>query len=534
MSSKTTRIFFVMFFISLAAPSPGKYSGGTGEPNDPYLIATPNDLNSIGLDPNDWDKNFLMINDINMVSYSYTTALIAPDINNLTLNFQGTPFSGVFDGNDHTIFSLVINGGSNGHLGLFGKLAQATNIINLRVEDANIIGDDYCGGLCGYNEGDIINCHFAGTLTGHFNVGGLCGYNTGNVSNCYSTTSNIEGYHDTGVLCGANLGNLSNCHVSGTVTGASPSSYTGGLCGYNDEGIISSCSSTAQVTGTSETGGLCGFNHFGDITNCYSTSTVTGQYDTAGLCGENWGNISNCYSTSIVIGYLDSGGLCGYNDEGSITNCYSVGDVTGDSDYTGGLCGFNDQGTISNCYSTSSINGDDYVGGLCGYSGGGEIKYCFSNSTIVADNYVGGLCGQIGSSVISNCYSEGTVTGYSHNGGFCGRNFNGTISNCYSTAIVTAIYDTGGLCGSNFGGSISASFFLESAGPDNELGLPLTDAQMKQQSSFVNWDFINVWDIGENQTYPFLRTHLPSDINKDDGTNFYDFAILAAHWLNEK
>ena len=33
---------------------------------------------------------------------------------------------------------------------------------------------------------------------------------------------------------------------------------------------------------------------------------------------------------------------------------------------------------------------------------------------------------------------------------------------------------------------------------------------------------------------PFLRTHLPSDINKDDETNFHDFAILAAHWLNEK
>jgi len=44
---------------------------------------------------------------------------------------------------------------------------------------------------------------------------------------------------------------------------------------------------------------------------------------------------------------------------------------------------------------------------------------------------------------------------------------------------------------------------------------------------------INIWDIGENQTYPFLRKHLPSDINKDGKTDFYDLAVLAEHWLEE-
>jgi hypothetical protein len=45
---------------------------------------------------------------------------------------------------------------------------------------------------------------------------------------------------------------------------------------------------------------------------------------------------------------------------------------------------------------------------------------------------------------------------------------------------------------------------------------------------------VNIWDIGENQTYPFLRTYLPSDINKDNQTNFLDLAILAEHWLDDK
>jgi hypothetical protein len=59
---------------------------------------------------------------------------------------------------------------------------------------------------------------------------------------------------------------------------------------------------------------------------------------------------------------------------------------------------------------------------------------------------------------------------------------------------------------------------------------------MHTRETFSNagWDMVNVWDIGEGQTYPFLRTHLPSDINKDNETNSLDLAIQAAQWLSEK
>ena len=60
-----------------------------------------------------------------------------------------------------------------------------------------------------------------------------------------------------------------------------------------------------------------------------------------------------------------------------------------------------------------------------------------------------------------------------------------------------------------------------------------TTAEMQTESTFTDagWDFIEIWDIGENQTYPFLRTHLAGDINHDDIVNFYDLAIIAGHWL---
>jgi hypothetical protein len=62
---KTTAIFVLSFtiIITLAAGSAfGKYSGGTGEPNAPYLIATAANMNQIGAEPSDWGSYFLLVN----------------------------------------------------------------------------------------------------------------------------------------------------------------------------------------------------------------------------------------------------------------------------------------------------------------------------------------------------------------------------------------------------------------------------------------------------------------------------------------
>ena len=50
----------------------GTYSGGTGEPNDPYRIATAEDLNDIGNYEEDWDKHFILVNDVNLAQYTGT------------------------------------------------------------------------------------------------------------------------------------------------------------------------------------------------------------------------------------------------------------------------------------------------------------------------------------------------------------------------------------------------------------------------------------------------------------------------------
>ena len=62
---------------------------------------------------------------------------------------------------------------------------------------------------------------------------------------------------------------------------------------------------------------------------------------------------------------------------------------------------------------------------------------------------------------------------------------------------------------------------------------PLTE-DMKKEGTFTDWDFVEIWNIGENQTYPYLRTVPASDINKDHITNFLDVCIVAEQWMDEK
>jgi len=68
-----------------------RYSGGTGEPNAPYCIATPEDLSDIGNHVEDFNKCFVLVNDISLASYAGQQFRMIGDYN--------YTFKGVFDGN---------------------------------------------------------------------------------------------------------------------------------------------------------------------------------------------------------------------------------------------------------------------------------------------------------------------------------------------------------------------------------------------------------------------------------------------------
>ena len=98
---------FLSFFI-LTESVQAKYSGGSGTAGDPYRIGSDANLLQLAADANDYNKHFVLIADINLASYNFTTAVIAPDTNNSASGFQGVQFSGIFDGNGYTISNLIL------------------------------------------------------------------------------------------------------------------------------------------------------------------------------------------------------------------------------------------------------------------------------------------------------------------------------------------------------------------------------------------------------------------------------------------
>jgi hypothetical protein len=384
---------------------------------------------------------------------------------------------------------------------------------------------------------------------------GFTGTFDGNGHKIINATIN-NGDSDVGLFGQIREGTVKNLGVenfSVNSTSADDFYYAGCLVGYNIQGILSNCYSRGDVNSTNMAGVLVGVNSGGTISNCNSIGSVNGTTDGSfdyfgGLAGVNSGSISNCYSTVSVSGeYV--GGLVGNNYE-SISNCYSTGTVNG-TETAGGLVGVVNSGIVSNCYSACSVNGSYILGGLVGGHSDGIISNCFSKSAVHgADNsqYVGGLVG-VTASEIHDCYSTGAVDGgYSSDylGGLAGFNLYGNISNCYSTGVVTgqAVSYYGGLVGRNFYASISSSYFLNTSGPNNGNGTPLTDAQMKQQSSFIGWDFVeeivngtnDIWKICEGTNYPKLTWQIPllGDFVCPDEVEMNDLAVLCEEWLLEE
>ncbi len=348
------------------------FVSGEGTQESPFLIYTAYQLDAIGIYPYELNKYFKLMADIDLDPNLpgrrvFDKAVIAPDTNDVEDGFQGTPFTGVFDGNGHTVLHLTIAGGSC--LGLFGQLDSEGQIHNLGVEAVDVNGiTDRIGGLVGRNYGRITRSYSTGTVSGYDRVGGLVGGNAGGITTSYSAAT-VSGETRVGGLVGVNGhegGSITASYSTGVVTGAES---VGGLVG-NNSGSITVSYSTGVVIGTDSAGGLVGVNATNaSITTSYSTGRVSGTNRVGGLVGGSNGSITTSCSTGTVSGNTSVGGLVGLNYwAGSITTSYSRGGVGGE-EMVGGLAGDND-GRITNCYSTGTVTGNRLVGALVGYNRG--------------------------------------------------------------------------------------------------------------------------------------------------------------------
>jgi uncharacterized repeat protein (TIGR02543 family) len=285
---------------------------------------------------------------------------------------------------------------------------------------------------------------------------GLIGESQGQVKNLAmdQTSFTIGDFGVMGSIAVNNLGQINNCMTFGEVAGSSvgPSvasdNTVGGVCGVN-RGTVSYTTNYCSVDSCDFTGGIAG-NNFGEIEYCANFGQITSSKgwdlgSVGGIAGINQKTISKCYNTGIVIGRDEAGGIVGVN-EATTKNCFNTG--------------------LVETTRLSSATFDTYAAGIAGI--------------------------QLSSAIISNCYSTGQLSGAGSNPILCGINGQDVPGAKVGLDVNPPVH----------------SYYLDTTG-NNDFGTALTYAEMASKSSYVGFDFTNVWVMSPTLKRPVLRGFLP-------------------------
>ena len=345
--------------------------------------------------------------------------------------WQGS-FSGIFDGNGHSISGLTMKGNTddskNGETpytstGLFGRVEGGT-LKNVNINDADITVSNAATGCC-------------------IHTGILAGF-------VYSDEET-----------GANA-SVENVSVSGKVIFSSPKQTVeenlviGGIIGYTGKADITNCTNNALVGYESKDmerpanptsrflGGITGYLQRGNITSCVNKGNVVSYRYYYGIYSDKSGDLIDNILSGLDC-YNVSGGICGVAaQDGLIQKCYNSARIAAYATNTyqleslivnshsdsmvGGICGALYLSTqVKNCYNTGNIyshsdrettiispdnQGDDffssfmkildsmtptppnqnvraYAAGIVGYStssSSGPVAYCFNTGKIQGDD----------------------------------------------------------------------------------------------------------------------------------------------------
>ena len=223
-------------------------------------------------------KTVTLINDIDFEPSAETTE-----------NFDGIgrlsrPFSGTFDGGNHTISGIRINKPNGDKYGLFCVLRDAV-VKNIVLDNAQIICNSNNGGIAGdFNGGTIIGC----TITDKVTI-----------------ISTQQGNNLGGIVGWFNKGTISDCVSKATIT-ANEGTLFGGIAGRMESGTISHCTSYATIKVNQSTlggfGGIVGCNVSGTIEdNLVIDATITINTASGAIAGFNLGSLQNnfYYNTTV-------------------------------------------------------------------------------------------------------------------------------------------------------------------------------------------------------------------------------------------
>lgn len=290
-------------WIDYAADS---YAGGTGTEDDPYLIATPEQLAKLSADTygseavltQEMEANdvyeafdgvyFRLTADIDLAGHQWMGIGGWSDPDNPEATPDVYKFMGVFDGDGKSVSNM------NGYFGLFGTTGLFAEIRNVTVASGTVTANAmsaFAGGIVGDNRGLVENC------VNHASVSSLFFY-PGGIAGCNSRGED-----------GSLSGTIRRCVNYGTVSsqpGSMNGMYSGGIVGSNNS-IIEECANYGNISAVTGAAGIAAAVEIGTIKNCYNRGTVT---------------VSSEQAAGITVGLLGRTGEC------ILSTCYNTGKIT--------------------------------------------------------------------------------------------------------------------------------------------------------------------------------------------------------------
>lgn len=232
------------------------YVTTNGNDWDTYtLITTAEEFAAIGQDTTKWSANYVLANDIDVSGVQLSS-----------IGDSGTPYTGKFSGDGHTISHVNMAGDCLGLFGGIGKIngqIAGSGKVMLLATNGVIASNNAAGGICGYLlKGEIYGCSFIGTVKGG-TAGGICSqsgvYNK--ISQCFFA-GDVQGKNSAAGICGKSgtidycisIGNVKgNGELAGISNNGDPGSencyFNNDICNVKDDGDLGH--STLQLTSSS-------------------------------------------------------------------------------------------------------------------------------------------------------------------------------------------------------------------------------------------------------------------------------------------
>ena len=305
--------------------SAATYAGGNGTEQEPYEIATAEQLVALASEVNGGKNQsgvyFKLTADITLndtSDWENWTGETAPANEWTPIGNNENQFAGVFDGNGKTVSGIFISS-EKGYVGLFGGVSGAVK--NLTVDKSYIsikgTNQSYLGAIAGTVTGTVESCESYATVAGgNMGAGGIAGNCINGIISKCANYGIVDGYQQVGGIVGALGGTVSQCVNEGTVDGSKQ--FVGGIVGIagasKKPAVVINCLNVGAVTTPSTGGGIAG--RYGNVANCAITNCING------------GNIIVGQYGGHIFGSAKSGNVC------TVVNCYYDKSASADTTIT--------------------------------------------------------------------------------------------------------------------------------------------------------------------------------------------------------